>query len=214
MGHQNFPVAKMGRNEILVELDSKNFPGKFYYRMIRAKESDRILDYCIESLGSVFGLFNKPRVPASTRLYKNFVNNAKVGIAMAGEPLSQNLWYKVTNINPTNRSAHIEFLTPGHEYEAELLFDSKWHVNKTMLQSSLKESTTLADNKARIDANTERILQYKKDKRRGKLVKNYEKLLKKIQIPETFTTLTEYNDLVKLQNEMLKIQEETIRALE
>lgn len=50
--------------------------------------------------------------------------------------------------------------------------------------------------------------------RRGKLVKNYEKLLKKIQIPETFTTLTEYNDLVKLQNEMLKIQEETIKALE
>ncbi|GEM_PF-6789742 len=209
-----FPVVHMTQKEILVGLDSKNFPGKFYYMMDRNKTSDPIMGYCLDVLSGIFDKFAATRTPGHARLFNNFTSNAKIGIAMAGEPLRGCLYYKVSDINPAERTAKVDFLVPGKEYTADLRFDQKWHVDNALLQSSLKEDSGIAEKRALIAANDAKILEYKKDKRRAKIVKNYEKQVKNMKQPETFNTLNEYAELCRLQDRLLKIQEETLIALE
>lgn len=209
-----FPVVHMTQKEILVGTDSENFPGKFYYIINRSKTYDNIMDYGLESIDRLFQRFSAKRVPPSTKLYNHFVTNAKIGISMAQAPLAEALYYVVDDINPMDRSAKIGFVTPGHLYAATLKFDAKWHVDNSVLQSSLTEDNTIADNRARIAANNERIAEYKKDKRRAKIVKNYEKRVKDMTPAETFSTLEQFRALLGQQKRLLEIQEETLKSLE
>lgn len=209
-----FPVVHMTQKEILIGLNSKSVPGKYYYVMDRKKESDPMMTYGLEALGTLFDTYSKAKRPAVSRLYDIFVKNGKIGISMAQAPLSSALTYKVYDINPIDRTARISFIVPSHVYDANLSFDSRWHVDNAQLQSSLTEDNTIADNRALIAANNERILEYKKDKRRSKIVKKYEKYVKNMTQPETFYTIEQYEDLCSLQKRLLEIQAETLKALE
>lgn len=208
----NYTVPYVTKNEILVEMPSSNFPGKYFFRMTTDK-NEGIFEYCMDNLDGIHAYYDRRRAYGADRQYKNFVNNGKIGIRMAGAPLSEALSYTVTGIDPGRRTGTISFLCPGKLYTAQLKFDDGWHVDKALLNSTLTEDTSLADRDAAIAANHDRIMQYKKDKRRGKIVKNYEKLTKE-PIGTQFISEDQYNRLVAAQTERLKLQQQTLKELE
>ena len=137
-----------------------------------------------------------------------------MGIASSIPVLANNQGYVVSDINPVDRTALIGFISGGKEYEAKMQFDAKWHLDNSLVQSSLKEIDEITPVNEKISADNARILEYKKDKRRSKIVKNYEKEAKRITIPASYANLDEYFALRKKQEQMIKLQEETLKALE
>lgn len=211
--HENtFAVPHIAKNEILVEQSSKNYPGKYYYRMSRNKNQD-YTDYGLDNLGGIHGFYNKHRKYGAQKLYNNFTENGKIGLRMAPEPLKSALYYNVTDINPVERTAVVEYLLPGKACKATLKFDYRWHVDANTLQSTVVEDNSIAEAAAAITQNHARIMEFKKDKRRAKIVKAYEKEAKD-EVGTSFYSLQEYNNVKERQQSRLRLQEQTLKDLE
>lgn len=214
MGGISFNVRHVTKNEILMGNKSENFPGTYYFMADRNKNGDGFVTYALDNLKNAFSQFSKSREFGADRLYQVFVNNAQVGIGMAPAPLGDALTYQVTDINPFDRTGTIHFIVPGKVYKANLGFDNRWHVDNALLQSSLEENTDIADAAKTIAANHDRIMGYKSDKRRAKIVKNYEKTVKNADIGTSFSTLEDYQYIQGRQKVRLEYQERILKELE
>lgn len=214
-GHDlSLPVLHLAKNEILLDIKSDNRVGHFYWVLDRQRDIDGILSYCYNNLSKLVQTYAERREYGVKKQYEFFCRNTPMGIASSIPVLANNQGYVVSDINPVDRTAMIGFISGGKEYEAKMQFDAKWHLDNSLVQSSLKEIDEITPVNEKISADNAHILEYKKDKRRSKIVKNYEKEAKRITIPASYANLDEYFALRKKQEQMIKLQEETLKALE
>lgn len=208
------PVLHLTKNEIMLDLKKDNRVGHLYWVLDKSLEGENILSYCYDHLNEMVGLYADRREYGVKKLYEYFTRNVPSALASAPAPLSQNTGYYVGNIDPAARTGKILFTADHKVYKADLAFDSKWHLDNALVTSSLKGYIAVEAYNDSISANNAKILEYKKDKRRSKIVKNYEKEAKRIEIPASFTTIDDYYAVRKRQDEMLALQKETLSALE
>ena len=209
-----FPTLHITKNEIMVDQKKDNRVGHYYWVLDKKSGPEYILSYCYDNLSTLIGTYADTREYGVKKQYDFFVRNTPSAIAGAPAPLNRNAGYFVGSISPVDRTGKVFFIADGKEYATRLAFDEKWHLDNALVTSSLKEGHSIADTNDSISANNARILEFKKDKRRGKIVKNYEKEAKRIVIPSSFATLDDFYTVCKRQQEMLALQKETLSALE
>lgn len=214
MGEMKYNVRHVTKNEIMMANKSNNYPGTYYFFAKRSKDDADFVGYGLENLHRVYSKFKDVREFGVDRLYQLFVNNAKVGLGMAPAPLSQAVYYQVVDINPADRTATVKFIVPNKEYKAKLKFDNRWHLDNAALQSSLEECTDIPDLAKTIAANHARIMEYKKDKRRAKIVKKYEKFVKDGGVDTSYDSIEEYTSLMERLKYRIEYQKGILKDLE
>lgn len=124
--------------------------------------------------------------------------------------------YLVTDINPIERKAKMAFTNVDQIFFCDLFYDSDYSFKAGQSLGTLTESTILAENAKKISSQNELILSHKKDKNWNEIIREYEKDMKKAKANKLtvhFNTVKEWYDIVKKQEEILKIQEAAIKGI-
>lgn len=146
--------------------------------------------------------------------YRKWADKTKILVAWNKDIFGDEPSYSVVQPSVKDGHAYIGFFNNGKLFFADLFFDKDGQIDADKFKQSIIVDTTLDNNKDRIAELHSKILEYKKDKQRGKIVKDYEKRFKKTVIPTTATSKSEYFNIGKIQESLIKDQEETLKLLQ
>ncbi len=145
--------------------------------------------------------------------YSKWKDRTKIFVVRNKDIFGVNPDYTVFNPSVKNGKANIVFYNNGKRCIADLHFNNEGKIDIDKLKQSITFDNEIEENNAKIDQLNSQILEYKKDKRRRKIIKEYEKELRYSFIPSTFSNASEFQKIIKLQKELIKNQQETLDLL-
>lgn len=199
----------IGKNQIIIYTPQRN--GVNGYNLLGKAEKSTVYDKSLTEIPDFVKTYASNREYGAMTLGKRMKKNIQRALPSAGITS-----YKVTNLNPITGCADIEYVKDGARYTSALEIDQDGHLNAQKLRDASVEDNSLTNLCDNVKANDEKIMAYKKDKRRSKIVKEYEKKYKKISTLANpiFSDIDSYYSRKEDINSVLKMQNEYLQALE
>ncbi len=158
--------------------------------------------------------FKKKRVFGADLQYNKWQDRTKILVIKNKDVFGSNPDYTVLSPSVKGKRASIVFYNNGKRCYADMYFDGDGQIDLNKLKQSITFDNEIEENNAKIADLNSKIMEYKKDKRRGKIVKDYEKRFKKVVIPSSFSNSSEFFNILDQQKKLIKDQEETLSALQ
>lgn len=122
--------------------------------------------------------------------------------------------YRLTDIDPLERTAKITFITSGNYYSGVMTFDKEYKLDMAAFKKSLVDLNEIPALQKKVEELNTAIMAYKNDKQRKKTVKEYEKRYKNDRpTADTFYGANNYLKVVNTYNDFIKYQQEALDFL-
>lgn len=199
----------MIKDRIITRHLDKNTALPYYSMALKKKydNTDRWFDDVLTDMQRYIQSFAKNREYGALKLFPTIKKKLTNAISSSSySPLSSASDYYVYELSPDGLSGKIKFVSSGKKFDADFTLDADFNISQSNL-SSIKEDLTILEKDAEIQRNNSIILDFQKDKKRKKIVQEYQKETKHtFPLYLGYTTLDEFEKINEQQDQLLKIQ--------